>query len=124
MCIQKVFAGDFPRLPYSYDGPSESRGGEAGFLVHNGVSSAEVPGVPGSLSVPWRIFAVQFWQELVAMARRVHIEVRLPMIVAGYSNVWNPHFTLGRPLSATLCDRPPTTPVRPLIWFVPHQVRQ
>ena len=61
LCIQEVFAGDFPRLlvnqPYSFDGPSESRGREAGFLVHNGVSSAEVPGVPDSLSVRWRIFA-------------------------------------------------------------------
>ena len=121
LCIQEVF----PRLPvnqpHSYDGPSESRGREAGFLVHNGVSSAEVPGVPDSLSVRWRIFAgvvcvcsfdaphaglaeaerVQFWQELVAMARRVHIEVRLPMIVAGDANVWHPHFTLGRSRSAT-----------------------
>ena len=53
LCIQEVFAGDFPRLPVnqpcSYDGPSESRGREAGFLVQNGVSSAEVPGVPDSL---------------------------------------------------------------------------
>ena len=59
LCIQEVFAGDFPRLPvnYSYDGPSESRGHEAGFLVHNGISSAEVPGVPDYLSVRWRIFA-------------------------------------------------------------------
>ena len=49
LCIQEVLTGDFPRLPvnqpYSYDGPSESRRREAGFLVHNGVSSAEVPGV-------------------------------------------------------------------------------
>ena len=124
LCIQEVFAGDFPRLPvnqpYSYDGPSEFRGCEAGFLVHNGVSSAKVPGVPDSLSVRWRIFAgvvcvcsfyaphagiaeaerVQFWQDLVAMARRVHIEVRLPMIVAGDANVWHPHFNLGRSRSA------------------------
>ena len=33
---------------------------------------------------------VQFWEELVAMARRVHVEVRLPMIVAGDANVWHP----------------------------------
>ena len=61
LCIQEVFAGDFPRLPvnqpYSYDGPSESRGREAGFPVHSGVSSVEVPGVPDSLSVWFRIFA-------------------------------------------------------------------
>ena len=83
-------------------------------------SSAEVPGLPDSLSVRWRIFAgvvcvcsfyaphagiaeaerVQFWQELVVMARRVHIEVRLPMIVAGDANVWHPHFNLGRSRSA------------------------
>ena len=37
-------------------------------------SSAEVPGVPDS-------------QELVAIARRVHIEVRLPMIFAGDANL-------------------------------------
>ena len=43
---------------------------------------------------------VQFWQELVAMAKRVHIDVRLPMIVAGDANVWHPHFTLGRSRSA------------------------
>ena len=78
-----------------------------------------------------------FWQELVTMARRVHIEVRLPMIVAGDANVWHPHFTLGRSRSAdhmivpfidllisscglVLCKTgPPTLPVRPLIWFVP-----
>ena len=34
------------------------------------------------------------------MARRVHIEVRLPMIVAGDANVWHPHFNLGRSRSA------------------------
>ena len=59
LCIQEVFAG-FPRLlvnqPYSFDGPFESRGREAGFFVHNG-SSAEFPRVPDSLSVRWRIFA-------------------------------------------------------------------
>ena len=43
---------------------------------------------------------MQFWQEFVAVARRVHIEVRLPMIIAGDANVWHPHFTLGRSRSA------------------------
>ena len=49
LCIQEVFFADFFRLlvnqPCSNDGPYESRGREAGFLVHNGVSSAEVLGV-------------------------------------------------------------------------------
>ena len=43
---------------------------------------------------------VQFWQEFVAVARRVQIEVRFPMIIAGDANVGHPHFTLGRSRSA------------------------
>ena len=39
-CASRRFAGDFPRLLVN---PSESRGREAGFFVHNGVSSALVP---------------------------------------------------------------------------------
>ena len=86
--------------------------------MHDGVSSAEVLGVPDSVSSRWRFFAgvvcvcsfyaphvgvveaerVQFWQELVAMARRVHAEVRLP--VASDTNAWHPHFVLGRSRSA------------------------
>ena len=74
------------------------------------------------------------------MARRIHIEVRLPMIVAGDANVWHPHFNLGRSRSVdnmivafinlliSSCGLvlwgPPTTPVRPLTWFVRPQVRQ
>ena len=81
LCIQEVFASDFPRFPVKkpclFDGTSESRGHEAGFLVHNGVSSAEVRG-----------------------ARRVHMEVRLPIIFAGDANVWHPHFNLGLSRSA------------------------
>ena len=41
---------------------------------------------------------VQFWRELVAMARRVR--VRVPVIVVGDANVWHPYFTLGRSRSA------------------------
>ena len=61
LCIQEVFSVDFFRLlvnqPCSNDGPYESRGREAGFLVHNGVSYAEVLGVLDPFSVRWRIFA-------------------------------------------------------------------
>ena len=120
LCIQEVFASDFPCLPvhqpYAHDGPSRSRGREAVFLVHSGVSPV------GSLEfvIRWRIFAgvvcvcsfyaphvgvaeaerVQFWQELVATVRRVHAKVRLPIIVARDANVGNPHFVLGRSRSA------------------------
>ena len=84
---------------------------------------------------------VQFCEELVAMAKRVHVEVRLPMIVAGDANVWHPYFNLGRSRSVddmivpfinllisscglVFCNpRDRATPVRPLIWCVPHQVR-
>ena len=61
MCVQKVFAGDFPRLlvnqPYWYDGPANSRGRDSGFLVRSSVSSVAIPGVVDSMSVRWRVFA-------------------------------------------------------------------
>ena len=67
----EVFAGDFPRLPvnqpYSYDGASESRWREAGFLVHTGVSSAEVPGVPDSQELCAFAHSTHFTQELLRL---------------------------------------------------------
>ena len=42
LCVQEVFAGDFPSLlpnqPFTCDGPTSSRGREAGFLFRSGVS--------------------------------------------------------------------------------------
>ena len=79
---------------------------------------------------------VQFMQELVAMARRVHAEVRLPMIVAGTSGTltscWVGHalptillfplltccFPHAVWFSATHVTEPPTTPLGPLISSV------
>ena len=92
-----MFASDFQRLPvnqpHSYDGPSESRGGEASFLdtvEFLRLKSLEFP-IPSpfdgellkelcvcvcSFHAPHVGAAeaerVQFWQELVAMAKRVH----------------------------------------------------
>ena len=58
LCVQEVFAGDFPSLPpnqpFTYDGPTSSRGREAGFLLRSGVSGFAIPGIEDALSLRWR----------------------------------------------------------------------
>ena len=88
LCIQEVFAGDFPRLPvnqpYPYDGPSESRGCEAGFLVHNGVSSAEVP----EFLILFQ-FGGESSQELCAFAHSTHLTRLLRLNVCSSGRNWS-----------------------------------
>ena len=127
VCIQEVFAGDFPTLPsdqpYTYDGPIGSGGREAAFLVRAGVCGSPVLGVADSTSVRWRVFnnawcicsyyaphaglpqetRVSFWRDFVAVAQRVQNAVSVPMIIARDANVWHPHFNLSRSRS---CDVP------------------
>ena len=119
-CIQETNAGAFPTLPidqpYQYDGPSESYGREAGFLIRSGVCCTPVPGIQDSVSMRWRIFGgvvcvcsyyaphvgipeadrVSFWQNLIEATRHVRSTVDHPLIVAGDANVWHPAFSLGR----------------------------
>ena len=63
LSLQEVHAGDFPTLlanqPYVYDGPSGSRGRDAGFLIHEGVSCTPIRGVTDSVSVRWRVIQVK-----------------------------------------------------------------
>ena len=96
-CIQETSAGAFPTLPvdhpYQYDGPSESYGREAGFLIRSGVSCTPVPGIQDSVSMRWRIFGgvacvcsfyaphvgipeadrVSFWPNLIEATRHVRL---------------------------------------------------
>ena len=97
LCLQEVHAGgDFPTLlanqPYVYDGPSGSRGRDAGFLIHEGVSCTPISGVTDSVSVTWRVIQgkvcicsfcaphagfsegdrISHWRDLLASARHVH----------------------------------------------------
>ena len=55
VCIQEVFAGDFPTSPtdqqYTYDGPVGSGGREAAFLVRAVVCGSPVPRVADSTTI-------------------------------------------------------------------------
>ena len=120
LCLQEVLAGDFPTLlgnqPCVHDGPAGSRGSDAGFLIHEGVSCAPIRGVTDSVYVMWRVFQgkvcicsfyapnagfsecdrISYWRDLLVSARHTHSTMNLPMIMAGDANVWHPHFNLGR----------------------------
>ena len=120
LCVQEVYAGDFPSLPpnqpFTKDGPTSSRGREAGFLFRSGVSGFAIPGIEDAVSFRWRVVdnsvcicsfyaphaglpegeRVAFWQELLQSARHVRATSNFPMILAGDANVWHPHFNLGR----------------------------
>ena len=131
LCVQEVFGGDFPSLPpnqpFTCDGPTSSRGREAGFLFRSGVSGFAILGIEDALFSRWGVVdnsvcicsfyaphaglpegeRVAFWQELLS-ARHVRATSNLPMILAGDANVWHPHFNLGR-------QRPVDDPIVPLV---------
>ena len=118
LCLQEVHAGDFPTflVNQSHVNPSGSRGRDAGFLIHEGVSCTPIRGVTDSVSVRWRVVQgkvcicsfyaphagfsegdrISYWRDLLASARHVHSTMSLPTIMAGDANVWHPHFNLGR----------------------------
>ena len=116
VCIQEVFAGDYPTLPsdqpYTYDGPFSSGERKAAFLVRASVCGSPVPGVADSTSVRWKVFnnawcicsyyaphaglpqetRVRFWRDFVAVAQRVQNAVSVPMIITGGASSFQPLF--------------------------------
>ena len=94
LCVQEVHAGDFPTLlanqPDVYDGPSGSRGRDAGFLIHQGVSCA-----------PTRGGFRQVAQARSAFALSAHLTLVFPRATAshiGESSLHRPDRCTPRPL--------------------------
>ena len=59
VCVQETCTPQFPCLPddqpFRYDGPENSHGREAGFLIHQNVPATRVPGLVDSLRIRWRL---------------------------------------------------------------------
>ena len=125
VCIQDVFAGDFPTLPsdqHTYDC----------FFVGSGKrkqhfwfvqACVDLLSRSGGFHQGWRVFKnawcicscyaphaglpqetrVSFLRDFVAIAQRVQNAVGVPMIITRNANVWHPFFNLSRSRS---CDVP------------------
>ena len=120
-CIQETHAPDFAGLPddqpYRYDGSSSVGGSEAGFLFHESVTTATIPGLPDAQRIRWRLvggllcvcsyyalhggmdahFRTRFWEELVASVRHTQRTLPgIPIFLSGDANAWWLAFHLGR----------------------------
>ena len=69
-CMQETHAPDSAGIlydqAYRYDGPSSVGGSEAGFLFHESVTAATIPGLPDAQRIRWRL-SVGFFAFVLTM---------------------------------------------------------